>query len=208
MCCPSDVPSSSLYQRTAVHCGPRYARGQQELPLRKAACTGLGHGRDTGGVQHTLRETEGVSPAKGLPSPAAGVVGGKKGPVAGVKKGWTDPGSGSLLIPAPSRGAQNRMQAKEQRQGQRPSHATVPGRFLHLPPASAPGRAPSSSGAGEGPCPICLAPPVQLQVPPAASARSTPKVESQPQEAAVAQLLSQCQSEVAKPCPRLPQLPP
>lgn len=39
--------------------------------------------------------------------------------------------------------------------------------------------------------PICVAPPVQLQVPPAASARSTPKVESQPQEPAVAQLLSQ-----------------
>lgn len=116
---------------------------------------------------------------------------GKKGPVAGVK-GWTDPGSGSLFIPAPSRGAQNRMQAKERRQGQGPSHATVPGRFPYLPLASAPGRAPSSNGAGEGPCPICLAPPVQLQVPPATPARSTLKVESQPQKPTVAQLLSQC----------------
>lgn len=103
----------------------------------------------------------------------------KKGPVAGVK-GWTDPGSDSLFIPDPSRGAQNRMQAKEQRQEQGPSHATVPGRFPHLPLDSAPGRAPSSNGAGEAPCPICLAPSIQLQVLPAASARSTLKVESQP----------------------------
>lgn len=184
-------PPQASSQRTAVHCGPCYASGQQELPLRKAACTGLGQGRDSGGVQNTLREAERVSPAKGLPNPAAGMVGKKKGPVAGVK-GWTDPGSGSLFIPAPSRDAQNRMQAKERKQGQGPSHATVPGRFPHLPLASAPGRAPSSNGAGEGPCPICLAPPVQLQVPPATAARSTLKVESQPQEPAVAQLLSQC----------------
>lgn len=94
--------------------------------------------------------------------------------------------------PSPKQGAQNCMQAKEQRQGRGPSHTTVPGRFPRLPLASAPGRAPSSNGAGEGPCPICLAPPVQLQVPPAASSRSTPKVESQPQEPAVAQLLLQC----------------
>lgn len=112
-----------------------------------------------------------------------------KGPVAGVK-GWTDPGPGSLLIPAPGRGAQNHMQAKEGRQG--PSHTMAPSGFPHLPLGSAPGRAPSSNGAGEGPCPTCLAPPVQLQVPPAAPARSTQKVESQPQEPAVAQLLSQC----------------
>lgn len=48
---------------------------------------------------------------------------GRKGPVAGVK-GWTDSGLGSLLIPAPSRGAQNHMQAKEGRQGQGASHIT------------------------------------------------------------------------------------
>lgn len=111
--------------------------------------------------------------------------------MAGVK-GWTDPGSSSLFIPAPSRDVQNHMQAKEERQEQGPSHTTVPGRFPYLPLASAPGRAPSSNGAGEGPCPICLAPPLQLQVPPVASARSTLKVKSQPQEPAVAQLLSQC----------------
>lgn len=114
---------------------------------------------------------------------------GRKGPVAGVK-GWTDPGPGSLLIPAPSRGAQNSMQAREGRQG--PSYATAPSGFPHLPLGSAPGRALSSDRAGEGPCPTCLAPPVQLQVPPAAPARSTQKVESQPQEPAVARLLSQC----------------
>lgn len=183
-------PPRASSQRTAVHCGPRYATGQQELPLRKAACTGLGHWRDSGGVQHTLREMEGVSLLKAFPAWQLAWWG-KNGPVAGIK-GWTDPGSGSPFIPAPSRGAQNRMQANEQRQEQGPSHTTVPGRFPHLPLAPAPGRAPSSNGAGEGPCPFCLAPPVQLQVPPVTSARSTLNVESQPQEPAVTQLLSQC----------------
>lgn len=190
MCCPSYVPSSSLYsQRTAVHCGPRYASGQQELPLRKAACTGLGHWRDSGGVQHTLREREGVSPAKGLPSQAAGMVGKKKkGPVAGVR-GWTDPGS---VHPSPKQGCSelHAGQGTEAGAGSQPCHSSWQ---IPTPPlASAPGRAPSSHGAGEGPCPICLALPVQPQVPPAASARSTLKVESQPQEPAVAQLLLQC----------------
>ena len=58
---------------------------------------------------------------------------GRKGPVAGVEV-WTDPGPGSLLIPAPGRGAQNHMQAEEGRQGQGPSHATAPSGFPHLPP--------------------------------------------------------------------------
>lgn len=97
---------------------------------------------------------------------------GRKGPVAGVK-GWTDPGPGSLLIPAPSRGAQNRMQAEGGRQGQGSSHTTAPSRFPHLPLGPAPGRAPSSDRAREGPCPTCLAPLVQLQVPPATPAHST-----------------------------------
>lgn len=171
-------PPRASSQRTAIHCGPCYASGQQKLPLRKAVCTGLGHGRDSGGVlQHTLTETEWYHLLKAFPAWQLAWWG-KKGPVA-VVKGWTDPGSGSLFIPASSRGAQNCMQAKERRQGQSPSHATVPSRFPYLPPASTPGRAPTSNGAVEGPCPICLAPPVQLQVPPAASARSTLKVKSQ-----------------------------
>lgn len=113
----------------------------------------------------------------------------RKGPVAGVK-GWTDPGRGSLLIPAPGRDAQNRMQAEGGRQG--PSHATAPDGFPHLPLGSAPGRALSSDGAGEGLCPACLAPPVQLQVPLAAPARTIQKVKSSPLEPVVAQLLLQC----------------
>lgn len=89
---PLMSPPRASSQRTSVHCGPRYTSGRQELPLRKAACTGLGHRRDSGGVQHTLRETEGVSPAKGLPSLAAGMVGKKK-----RASGWCKGLDGSWL---------------------------------------------------------------------------------------------------------------
>lgn len=62
---------------------------------------------------------------------------GRKGPVAGVK-GWTDSGLGSLLIPAPSRGAQNHMQAKEGRQGQGASHITGSWQIPTPPPGLCP----------------------------------------------------------------------
>lgn len=159
-------------------------------PPEESSVHGLGHWRDMEEYSTPSGKWRGYHLLKAFPAWQLAWWG-KEGPVAGVK-GWTDPSSGSPFIPAPSRGAQNRMQAKEQRQEQGPSHTTVPGRFPHLPLAPAPGRTPSSNGAGEGPCPFCLAPPVQLQVPPVASACSTLKVESQPQEAAVAQLLSQC----------------
>lgn len=64
----------------------------------------------------------GVQPATGLPSPLSQHGVKEKGPVAGVK-GWMDTGPGSLLIPAPSRGAQNRMQA-EGGAGSQPHHSS------------------------------------------------------------------------------------
>lgn len=117
-------PPRASSQRTAVHCGPRYASGQQELPLRKAACTGLGQGRDSGGVQHTLRETEGVSPAKGFPNPAAGMLGKKRA------SGWCKGLDGSWLRqpvhPSPKQGCSepHAGQGTEAGAGSQPCHSS------------------------------------------------------------------------------------
>lgn len=80
-----------------------------------------------------------------------------------------------------------------------------------MPPAELfPGRAVrtlySSKGAGQGQHPTHLAPQLQLQAPPATTSSLYP--EHQIPATGAAQLLLQCQSKAAKPCPQLPQLPP
>lgn len=72
--------------------------------------------------KHTLRPREGRTTCyrPSQPSSQHGVK--EKWPVAGVKA-WMDTGPGSLLIPAPSRGAQNCMQA-EGGAGSQPHHSS------------------------------------------------------------------------------------
>lgn len=112
--------------------------------------------------------------AKGLPSQAAGTVG-KKGPVADVK-GWTDPGSAH---PSPKQGCSepHAGQGTEAGAGSQPQHRSW--QIPTPPPGLCPRRCTKLQRSCGETMPICVAPPVQLQVPPAAPARSAPKVESQ-----------------------------
>lgn len=65
-------PPRAPSQRTAVHDGPRRTDRQRELPLRKAACTGLGQKRESEEEKSTLlRKGRAVQPTPGLPSPGA-----------------------------------------------------------------------------------------------------------------------------------------
>lgn len=162
--CPSSVPSSSPQPENSRSLWSPLRQRAAGTPPEESSVHGVGaeegqwsraHPRGKGGEYNLLQAFPAQQPARC----------GRKG-ASGWYEGLDGSRSGQPAHPSPKQGC-SELHAGRGR-GRVPATPQLPEDSPHLPLGSAPGRALSSDGAGEGPCPTCLAPPVQLQVPPAA----------------------------------------